>query len=183
MQDLESAMLQSLEGTFTTYVGNESIYAYNQRDPLQNHYAGIRAAARRAAIRASRKAAIAPIAEIPKFDPVDAILSLKPLKAPPSEAQFKAGLAKMANFLQASAAVTGVGASDMRGTSRLSHICRARQIFFWLCRHYTFCSFPQIGSYLGKDHSTVVHGVQKISRSLALYPEIKKIKAMLGAVE
>ena len=180
MQDLESAMLQSLEGTFTTYVGNESIYAYNQRDPLQNHYAGVRAAARRAAIMASRKAAIASMAEIPKFDTVDAILSLKPLT---SDDQLKAGLTKMASLFRTTAAVTGVGASDMKGTSRLPHICRARQIFYWLCRHYTSCSFPQIGSYLGKDHSTVVHGVQKVSRSLALYPEINKIKAMLGAVE
>ena len=177
MQDLESAMLERLEGTFTTYVGRESIRSYNQQDPLQSHYAGIGTKARRAAIKAARKAAMA---EVPKFDTVDAILSLKPLEAPSSEAQFKTGLAKMASLLQATAAVTGIGVRDLRGTLRFQNICRARQIFFWLCRHYTSCSFPQIGNYLGKDHSTVVHGVQKVSRSLALYPEINKIKAILG---
>ena len=182
-QDLESVMLESLEGSFTTYVGNESIYTYNQRDPLQNHYASIRASARRAAVRASRKALDAPIAEIPKFATIDAILSLKPLQSAGSDAQFQTGLNKMSNLLQATSAVTNIGVKDIKGLSRDVRVVRARHIFSWLCRHYTGCSFPQIGNYLGKDHSTVVHGVKKVSASIAQYPEIKKIKSLLGAGE
>jgi hypothetical protein len=178
--DLENVMCESLEGTFTTYVGNESIYSYNQRDPLQNHYASIRARARRAAVRASRNALAAPVAQPPKFDTIDAILSLRPLMgANVSEAQFKTGLTKMASLLHATSSVTNIGAKDIRGLSRVDSAVRARHIFFWLCRHYTSCSFPQIGNYIGKDHSTVVHGVKKVSASIALYPEIKKIKKLL----
>lgn len=182
-QDLETVMLQSLEGSFTTYVGNESIYTYNQRDPLQNHYASIRAKARRAAVRASRKATEAHVAEVPKFDTIDAILSLKPLQSAGTDAQFKTGLTKMVNLLQATAAVTNIGVKDIKGLNQSVPVVRARHIFFWLCRHYTSCSFPQIGNYLLKDHSTVVHGVKKVSASIALYPEIKKIKTLLGAGE
>lgn len=179
----EQALAEYLEGQFFTYTGNESIYTYNQRDPLQNHYASIRAKARRAAIRASRKALDAPVAELPKFDTIDAILSLKPLQSAGTDVQFQTGLNKMSNLLQATSAVTGVGVKDIKGLSRDVRVVRARHIFSWLCRHYTGCSFPQIGNYLGKDHSTVVHGVKKVSASIALYPEIKKIKSLLGAGE
>jgi chromosomal replication initiation ATPase DnaA len=180
-QDLESVMRGSLEGTFTTYPGNESLYSYDKRDPLQSYYSNIRTKLRRAAVKASRRAISAPLAELPKFDTTDAILTLRPLLgANTSGAQFKTGLTKMANLLQATAGVTGVGVTDLKGTSRLQHVCRSRQIFFWLARHYTSCSFPQIGNYVGKDHSTVVHGVKKVSASIGLYPEIKEIKKLLG---
>lgn len=178
-QDLESVMLDSLEGTFTTYAGNESIYSYNQRDPLQRHYGGLRSKMRRAAVKASLRAVAAHTAQLPKTDTRDAILSLRPLAGPMNDVQFKAGLFRMSVLLRATAAGTGVPVDDIKSTSRMEHACRARQIFFWLARHYSPCSFPQIGNYLGKDHSTVVHGVKKVSARIADYPELEKIKTLL----
>lgn len=184
MSEIEEAMRESLEGTFTTYVGSESFHSYDKRDPLQVHYSNIRTKLRRAAVIASRNAAAAAVAPIPKSDIQSAILSLRPLMgANVSDAQFKAGLSKMSTLLQMTSAVTGVPLQDLKSYRRETVICRARHIFFWLCKHYTPCSFPQIGNYLGKHHSTVLHGVKKVNFRLADYPEIEKIKELLGCHE
>lgn len=39
----------------------------------------------------------------------------------------------------------------------------ARQTIFWLARKYTKMSLKPIGQRLNRDHSTVVHGVDKIN--------------------
>ena len=183
-QDLEEVMRDSLEGTFTTYTGNESLYSYDKCDPLQAHYANIRTKLRRAAVIASRMAAAAPVAPIPLPPTQTAILSLMPLSGVPmTDEQFKAGLSKMSHLLRLTEAVTGVSVDDIKSFRRGTAISRARQIFFWLCKQYTLCSYPQIGSYLGKDHTTAIYGAKKVSARLADYPELDKIKTLLGVGE
>lgn len=59
-----------------------------------------------------------------------------------------------------------VGKKDFFGARRAKNVCEARQVFYWLARHYTSHSFPIIGMFTGKDHSTVVHGVQKIEKQM-----------------
>ncbi|MFC2074946.1 chromosomal replication initiator protein DnaA, partial [Bdellovibrionota bacterium] len=57
--------------------------------------------------------------------------------------------------------------ADMRGKKKLRVLSVPRQIAMYLCREYTEKSFPDIGkAFGGKDHSTVIHAVNKIERAL-----------------
>jgi chromosomal replication initiation ATPase DnaA len=52
--------------------------------------------------------------------------------------------------------------------SRKSVVALARQIFFYVAHKYTRTSLKGIGRYLGgRDHSTVIHGVRKITHLVA----------------
>jgi len=53
---------------------------------------------------------------------------------------------------------------------RRHYIVEARQVFYWLARKHTSFSLPQIGAFCGgRDHTTVLHGVNKIDADLARY--------------
>ena len=51
-----------------------------------------------------------------------------------------------------------------------------RQIAIYLCRTLTNESFPKIGiQFGGRDHSTVMHSVDKIENELKTNPQFKNI--------
>ncbi|MBQ3902398.1 MAG: chromosomal replication initiator protein DnaA [Lachnospiraceae bacterium] len=57
-----------------------------------------------------------------------------------------------------------VALDQMTGKSRSNDISRPRQIAMYLCKTMTECSLEVIGSFLGgRNHSTIIHGVQKIA--------------------
>ena len=57
--------------------------------------------------------------------------------------------------------------ADLKSARRLKVLTVPRQIAMWLCRKHVKSSFPELGmKFGGKDHSTVVHAVQKIDRLL-----------------
>lgn len=77
-----------------------------------------------------------------------------------------------------------VSAEDIISSSRKSAISQPRQIAMFLSRTETDASLPQIGAQLGnRDHSTVLHGYDKISGLVETDPQIRRdvleIKAML----
>ena len=54
---------------------------------------------------------------------------------------------------------------QIRSKSRTSDIARPRQIAMYLCKKMTDAPLETIGSLLGgRDHSTVIHGVDKITK-------------------
>lgn len=56
---------------------------------------------------------------------------------------------------------------DLSGSKRSNDIAFPRQIAMYLCREIAGMSFPQIGADFGnRDHSTVMHGYNKISREI-----------------
>jgi len=58
-----------------------------------------------------------------------------------------------------------VKVSDLRAKKRTASIVRPRQIAMFLVRELTSHSFPEIGEYFGgKDHTTVLHACNKISK-------------------
>jgi hypothetical protein len=69
---------------------------------------------------------------------------------------------ELAEILRAVSIASGVKRDDLRGPRRFTPITRARQVFFWLARRYTFYSLPDIGRYLDMDHTTVLHGVRRV---------------------
>jgi chromosomal replication initiator protein DnaA len=74
--------------------------------------------------------------------------------------------------------------SDLKSARRLKVLTVPRQIAMYLCRKHVKSSFPELGmKFGGKDHSTVVHAVQKIERllqqDLTLRNEISSLEKIL----
>jgi chromosomal replication initiator protein len=72
----------------------------------------------------------------------------------------------------------------IRGKRRDKPIVLARQIAMYLLREETQCPWTEIGRELGgKDHSTVLHGYEKITGEIeanyALYQEVLQIRELL----
>lgn len=63
---------------------------------------------------------------------------------------------------------------DITSKRRNSEFVQARQIVMYLCRELTDTSFSSIGKILGKkDHTTVIHGVNKINEEIVNNEELK----------
>ena len=61
----------------------------------------------------------------------------------------------------------GISVSDLKGNKRTADISNARQIFMYLCRTMTDVPLKTICFVLGgKNHSTVLHGIEKIEQNL-----------------
>ncbi|HCU24830.1 MAG TPA: chromosomal replication initiator protein DnaA, partial [Deltaproteobacteria bacterium] len=76
--------------------------------------------------------------------------------------------------------------SDLKSERRMKVLAVPRQIAMYLCRKHVKSSFPELGmKFGGKDHSTVVHAVQKIERllqqDLTLRNEIFSLEKILEA--
>ena len=59
-----------------------------------------------------------------------------------------------------------VSSKDMKGTSRSQKIAEARQMAIYLARDLTNLSFPSIGDYFGKKHTTIIYSYDKIKKEL-----------------
>ena len=68
----------------------------------------------------------------------------------------------------------GVQAIDILGQKRNKEIAGARQIVMYLCRNMTSTPLQQIGQFLGgRDHTTVIHGIEKISKDIPKDPTLQ----------
>ena len=81
-----------------------------------------------------------------------------------------------------------ISVEDIRSKKRSSNISFPRQIAMYLCREMTSESFPKIGiEFGGKDHSTVMHSVEKIEKEIKenkdLANIIEKLKKDIGIVQ
>ncbi len=77
-----------------------------------------------------------------------------------------------------------LNSDSLQGSSRKKKIVHARQVAMYLLRHEVQVSLPKIGEMLGgRDHSTVRHGVDRISNNLradmALAREVSEIRRQL----
>ena len=69
---------------------------------------------------------------------------------------------------------------DVVGQKRNKDIVFPRQIAMYLCREMTTAPLQQIGSCLGgKDHTTIIHGIDKISTELKSKPELESTITVL----
>jgi chromosomal replication initiator protein len=67
----------------------------------------------------------------------------------------------------------GVSTQALAGKSRSRPIAEARHVAMYLLREDAQLALKQVGLILGRrDHSTVIHGVQKITRLLATDPSL-----------
>lgn len=60
----------------------------------------------------------------------------------------------------------GISSAEIYSTSRSKNVSYPRQISMYLCKKYTSTTITKIGEILGRDHSTVLHGYNKIEADL-----------------
>ncbi|HHT12103.1 MAG TPA: chromosomal replication initiator protein DnaA [Propionibacterium sp.] len=85
---------------------------------------------------------------------------LMPEDAAPVDAQ---------TIMAATAGYFGISHDDLTGSSRVATIASARQVAMYLCREMTDLSLPKIGAkFGGRDHSTVLHAVRKITEKIGV---------------
>lgn len=65
--------------------------------------------------------------------------------------------------------------ADLKGKKRNKQIVIPRQIAMYLSRELTESSLPRIGNeFGGKDHTTVIHAHDKITKALKTDAELQK---------
>jgi len=88
------------------------------------------------------------------------------------------------NVIGAVADYYGVSPDDIAGKKRDLRTSRARHVTMYLLRQQNHCNLSEIGKILGdRDHSTVIHGCEKISAEISadsqLSKSIEEIRIML----
>lgn len=79
-------------------------------------------------------------------------------------------------ILQTVAEHFNIQSSDIVSKKRSHDIAYPRQICMYLCKKHTDSSLVKIGEIIGKrDHSTVIHGVEKIEKDLKDNVELVKV--------
>ncbi|WP_129599568.1 chromosomal replication initiator protein DnaA [Anaerophilus nitritogenes] len=79
----------------------------------------------------------------------------------------------------------GIKLDDFNSKRRTRSISYPRQIAMYLCRELTDLSLPKIGDeFGGRDHTTVIHAHEKISKDIESKPEFKtKIDAIIKDIQ
>ncbi len=90
----------------------------------------------------------------------------------------------MDEILDATAFAFEVEAGDLRSKGRRHELVVPRQVAMYLMREFTSHSYPEIGQFFsGRDHSTVVYAVQKVTEQLSkdreLEEQIQSVKGTL----
>lgn len=71
------------------------------------------------------------------------------------------------DIIRATAQAYGFGVADVTGKSRRQPLVLCRQVAMYLCRELTDLSLPKIGGQFGgRDHTTVMHSVDKVTNLL-----------------
>ena len=84
-------------------------------------------------------------------------------------------------ILLVTAAAFGYSPEDMQGPSRRQPLVLGRQVAMYLCRELTDLSLPKIGTLFGgRDHTTVIHAVDKVTRLLPFDPDVFQHVAALS---
>jgi len=76
-------------------------------------------------------------------------------------------------ILQAICDYFQISIDDLTGKKRNKDVLLPRQIGMYLAKEMTGCSFPEIGSAFGRDHSTVIHAYEKIKEEVRESREVR----------
>ena len=67
-----------------------------------------------------------------------------------------------------------VRAANIVSRKKIASLVVPRQVFMYICREYTDATLESVARLLGrKDHSTVIHGVNKIKNELVTNSELR----------
>lgn len=77
----------------------------------------------------------------------------------------------MANLVNEVAQRYHVEPRELTSISRVQHIAAARQVACYVTRELTSLSYPAIGDYFNRHHSTVIHACEAVERRMREHPE------------
>ncbi len=69
----------------------------------------------------------------------------------------------------------------LRSPHRDQKTAMARHLAIYFCRALTPASFPQLGIFFSRDHSTIIHGYRVIQNRIATQPEFARFVERLRA--
>ena len=76
---------------------------------------------------------------------------------------------------------------DLIGKNRMAYIVTPRHVLYYMAYMYTPNTLPAIGRRLGRDHTTILYGVQKVReqklRNKALAAKIEEVHMLALAYE
>lgn len=81
---------------------------------------------------------------------------------------------RMSVVLKSTAKFFNTTVAALTSQSRNVQLIHARQIAMYVARENTDLSYPQIGAWFNRDHTTIVHGYQKIDSLIKTNAEIKE---------
>ncbi|WP_343757771.1 chromosomal replication initiator protein DnaA [Deinococcus depolymerans] len=79
---------------------------------------------------------------------------------------------EMMDVLKQVAAHYNMPPDVIRGSGRVREVVLPRQVAQYLIRELTDHSLPEIGQFFGRDHSTVMHAINKVTEQVGREPEI-----------
>ena len=91
------------------------------------------------------------------------------------------------NILNVCADFYRIKMDDLLSSSRKKEVVKVRNIAIYLCRELTTLSFPAIGDYFNKDHTSIIYSVNKIAKlskdeEPELFEDIEVIKERIGKI-
>lgn len=89
----------------------------------------------------------------------------------PWEHSRRAGSHPVHRIQEVIAARYGFSRNALLGPSRNIHLVRARHIAMYVTRTETKASYPELGRRFGKDHSTIISAVRKMTELIAACPK------------
>lgn len=79
----------------------------------------------------------------------------------------------------------GIDVTEIMSTSRTKEVAMARQVAMYIIRQLTKLSLPEIGRVFGRDHTTVIHSLEKveglIKENREVAENIRDIKSNVNA--
>ena len=77
--------------------------------------------------------------------------------------------------------VTRLSIREFTSESRRKHLCRARMMYYYLCKELTPNSLMSIGKLTGaRDHTTVLSGINRVKSHFKDFElDVKEVKALL----
>lgn len=90
-------------------------------------------------------------------------------------------LATIRDITQTVAHFYGVEEGEVYSRRRTAKIVLPRQIAFYLSKDLTRKSYPELGMDFGRDHTTILHAVQKIEKMMAESPAFAEQVRLLRA--
>lgn len=83
---------------------------------------------------------------------------------------------KLNNILTAVCIIEEVRPSDLQGRSRTRALVDVRKLFVYFARAiYPNISYTQIGLFINRDHSTMIHYINYINDTMDCYPNEESI--------
>lgn len=150
----EQAMLECLEGSFTTYSGA----------PDQNQFGRVSCVS---PVFMPVEKPTTPLTEAPHRD---SILTLNHWKNP-------WGTITLADIKIAVSRHYNIPINEIISARRESRLVRCRMVYYWLARELTPASFPMIGRHCGmRDHTTVMSGLKNVKR---FWPQFERVISKL----